>query len=114
MSGYDGVVFERDPLTRSTTIFHYDEATDRVTLEERSDITAIIETNKAIANTPELQPGRHSELKKVASIPMAMYQMLRNEWATRGLSYEERQAELRALLNNPDFRLLRTDNGHKI
>lgn len=114
MSGYDGVVFERDPLTKSTTIFHYDDATDRVTLEERSDITAIIETNKAISRTPELQSSRHSELKKVASIPMAMFQMLRNEWAARGLSYEERQAELRKLLNDPDYRLLRTDDGHTI
>jgi hypothetical protein len=114
VSGYDGVVFETDPLTRSVTIFHYDEDTGRVTLEERSDVTAIIENNKALQNTPELQPDRKSELRKVASIPMAMYQMLRNDWAKRGLGWEERQAEMRTLLNNPDFRLLRTDDGRKV
>lgn len=114
MSGYDGVVFETDPLTRSVTIFHYDNDTDRVTLEERSDITAIIENNMALSRTPELQPDRKSELRKVASIPMGMYQMMRNDWEKRGLGWDERQAEMRKLLNDPNYRLLRTDDGRSV
>ncbi len=114
MSGYDGVVFETDPLTRSVTIFHYDHETDRVTLEERSDVTGIIEANKMQQNSPELQSSKHSELRMVARIPQAMLQMMWNDWRARGLSWEERQAELRKLLNDPDYRLLRTDDGRSI
>lgn len=114
MSGYDGVVFETDPLTKSVTIFHYDNETDRVTLEERTDVTGIIEQNKMLQNTPELQSPRKSDLRKVASIPMAMLQMLKNEWRAKGLGWEERQAEMRKLLNDPDFRMLRTDDGRAV
>lgn len=114
MSGYDGVVFETDPITKSVTIFHYDHETDKITLEERTDVTAILEHNKMMQNAPELQSPRSSDLKHVATLPVGMLQMMRNDWAKRGLSWEERQAELRKLLNDPNYRLLRTDDGRPI
>lgn len=104
-------LFEKDPLTRSVQTFHYIDGTDKVVMQDTQDVTAIVEANKAVRNDPAMQPSKKSELRRVASIPMNIWQYLRTTWERQGLGWEERQAAMKRWLNDPDNRAFRTDNS---
>lgn len=105
------MIFDRDPLTRSLQRFHYDFSNDQVVIQDTQDVTALVEANKEVRNNPALQPSKKSELRRVASIPMNIWQHLRTTWERQGLGWEERQEAMKRWLNDPDNRAFRTDTS---
>jgi len=70
--------------------------------------TQILERNKALFNHNDgYTPSR--DMQRVASIPQAVIE----EYASRGINlfHPQYEPELRALLNNSDYRFLRTAPG---
>lgn len=59
-------VVDHDPLSGTTTYWHYDGATEETTVENVEDVEPLIEVNKARYNA-DYKPG--SEFRLVASIP---------------------------------------------
>jgi len=105
------MVFDRDPQTGTVQMFHYDEMTDKFTIEDRQDVSAILKTSAAIRSDSDLQASRKDEVRRVALIPMNILFQLRQTWNSLGLSWQERQDALRKFLNDPSFKAFRTDNS---
>lgn len=116
---HDGDVtffFDRDPLTKSTQYFHWDSEKEIGYIEDRQDVTAIIEQNKRDFNEatryrlPTL--GDKGLGRRVANIPMNILQQLMNERRKRDMSHEEWQQFLARWLDDPDNKVFRTDGSH--
>lgn len=105
------MVFDRDPQSGTVQMFHYDEATDRFSIEDRQDVSAILATTAAIRSDEDLQASRKNEVRRVALIPMNILFQMRQTWDSLGLSWQERQDALRKFLNDPSFKDFRTDNS---
>lgn len=91
-------------LTNTKTYHEYDEATDQSVITTSSDVTDIIESNKAQYNATDERAG-YSDLNKVASIPMNIYFDLKK----RGILND--QKKMKAWLNDSDNRYFRTRPG---
>ena len=105
------MVFDTDLPTKTVQVFHYDDLTDKVTIEDRQDVSALLEHNKAVRDDEQFRPKLNNELRRVASIPLNMLYQMRATWSAMGLSWEERQAELRRFLNDPTMSAFRTDRS---
>jgi hypothetical protein len=107
------LLFDRDPVTRSVELFHYDHTNDKFYIESKQDVTALIENNKAVQNDDSgtFAGNRKSEMRRVASIPLNVLYDLKRQWREQGLSWEERQAAMKRWLNDPDNRFFRTDSS---
>lgn len=101
----DSRLFDRDPLTGITRIFHYDDATEDSTIETISDVTDIIEDNKAYYNDVDERAGWKNEFMRVASIPMPLYFKMKEE----GIVGD--QKAMKKWLNDPDNKYFRTRPG---
>lgn len=108
------VLFETDPLTRSVTRFHYDDETDAVTLHTQVDVQPILDANKRASNDETMRPRAGNTFRRVASVPLDLLFAWRKEWRDRGMTWEERQADLAKRLNDSDLRYLRTDGGSRL
>ena len=93
-----------DPTTKRTEFFSYDELTDKVTIRTETDVTDIVEENKALYNAVN-ERTRFGEMTKVASIPMTLYA----ELSKSGKLFD--QAYMKRWLNDPDNRVFRTRPG---
>jgi hypothetical protein len=108
------LLFNKDPMTRTTQIFHYDDSNDTFTIEDRQDVTEVLEANKRDYNEatryrlPQLgDTGRLG--RRVANVPLNILAQWRREWRLKNFSHEEREQDLKKKLNDPDIRLFRTD-----
>lgn len=101
--------FDHDPLTQTTEFFHYDESTHKVTIETVTDDEAVIENNKRLANDGDgFLPSRDG--RRIASIPPNV----QLKWLTElgvDLMNKDHMPAVRRLLNDPDWRFLRTSPG---
>lgn len=96
-------IINKNPESLVTETFHED--TDgTVYLEQAQDVTAIVESNRALYNLSDGVP-RFGDGKRVASIPMVIYMDL----VKRGIAKD--QKKLRQWLNDPDNRAFRTLPG---
>ena len=97
-------LFDKDDALGITRIWHYDEETDKATIETRPDVSAIIEENKnEYAQIDER--ARWGEWTRVASIPMSVYFQLKREGKLDDDAYMKRW------LNDPDNRFFRVKEG---
>ncbi len=97
-------LFDKDDALGITRIWHYDEETDKATIETRQDVSAIIEENKnEYAQIDER--ARWGEWTRVASIPMSVYFQLKREGKLDDDAYMKRW------LNDPDNKYFRTRSG---
>lgn len=95
--------FSHDPLTGTTTTFHYDD-NGVVTIETQQDVTELVEHNKSsLASIDER--ARWGEMTRVASIPLPIYVELREKGILRD------QKAFKAWLNDPANRFFRTRPG---
>lgn len=97
-------VLDQDEETGKIELFHYDESTDRVTIETITDVTDIVEANKALFNE-HTSLDRYGDMTRVASIPMSLYFDLK----AKGIVGDDEK--MKAWLNNPDNRFFRTRPG---
>lgn len=67
-------LFDRDPLTGTTKIWHYDETTDQATIETIRDVQDHADINKAVRNEYDERARWASGVgNQVASIPLNVW-----------------------------------------
>lgn len=95
--------------------FHFDDLTDRVTLQKTQDCEPILEDNKRLQTEGDgYSPSR--ELRRVGRVPLNLIsQMLQQDgisephyWQWPGWAQNR---YLRKKLQDPDYRHLRTSSG---
>lgn len=98
-------LFDRNEETGITRVWHYDDTTEESHIETISDVTELIEDNKARFNSVDERAPYKNEFHRVASIPMNLYYKLKAE----GILGD--QKAMKKWLNNPDNRLFRVRPG---
>ena len=97
-----------DPAYGLTDAFHVNNDVD-FAVETRQDVEPILDNNKRLANDNDgYSPSR--ELRRIASIPLVIVEKWKNEMGV-DVFKKDHQAKVRALLNDPDWRYLRTSPG---
>lgn len=107
MSGSE--VLMSDPIAKIQTIFHpTDENGEKFVLEERQDVTELIDQNKRLYNSIDERARYKGTFNRVASIPLnVMLDCYRKGmFRSNKLSKEDK-----AFLNDPDNRFFRTRPG---
>lgn len=100
-------VVSTDPLTSSRVLFQPESDGSAFTLIDQQDATPIVEQNKLLQN---MGPhDRKSGVRRVASLPLNIWQQLQDTWRKQGLSWEDRQKAMRRFLADPDNAAFRTD-----
>lgn len=95
------------------TITHYDEASDRLTIERVQDVEPYLEQNKREYNAvPQKQQHKYKgEFVKVASIPNVVIE----QWMKEGINIfdpsPEMQKKIKGKLNSSEYQYLRTRPG---
>lgn len=99
-----------DPLTGLETIHHFDEVTHVTTIEHRQDVQCVIDKNKALHNTDYQRSGIKREWVHAATIPEIIQIKWKKEHGIEDVYAEEYWPKIKALLNSPDYRYLKTGN----
>jgi hypothetical protein len=109
-----GKIVDYDPHTGITETFVKDASTGKISINQAQDFSLITKLNTEQRNNA--QRGFKGEWHKVASIPLVMVEMWRNEMKAQGHSNpdplaKENKIWLMAKLNSRDFTKLRTKEG---
>jgi hypothetical protein len=96
--------FDRDPLTGTTTLYHYDHADDTFHFEDIRDDQALIDANRRQHND-KTDANWKGDMHKVASLPLAVWFKLKKE----GIIGDK--IAFRRWLNDPDNAAYRTRPG---
>lgn len=100
-------VVSTDPLTSSRVLFQPESDGSAFTLIDQQDAGPIIEHNKILKT---MGPhDRTSEVRRVASIPLVVWQKLQDDWRAQALSWEEKQRAMTRFLADPDNAAFRCD-----
>lgn len=111
-----GLTIEADPVSRSRSVFHFEDEggeRGRIIIEHVQDVEPIMERCKAIRGLERPHASKQFMLP-VASIPLEIWSDLQRKWNSLGLSWEERQAELKRFLNDPDNSIWKYDPSFKL
>lgn len=112
-------VLDYDPLTRTTTYHAYDDATKTTWIEEVQDVEPYIERNKrtqahdvggAMGMNDYFRQGVKNGWAHVATIPNGVI----HKWLVEkgvNLYNKDHWPKVRKLLNDPDWRYVRTGLG---
>jgi hypothetical protein len=101
-------VLASDPIAKIQTIFHpTNDVNGGYVLEERQDVTDLVETNKAVYNSID-QRAKHDTMNRYASIPLNLFfeQWGKGMWRGNKLGQEEKR-----WLNDNENRFFRTRPG---
>lgn len=100
-------LFDRDEELGVTRVFHYDDNDNEggFTIETESDVTQIVEENKADFNGTDERANWKKELHRVASIPMGLFLQMKAQGITTD------QKAMKKWLNDSDNRFFRTRPG---
>jgi hypothetical protein len=97
-------LFSHDELTGVTKYFHYDDDTDKFTIETVQPMDELLELNQLQRNE-QTRLHRFGDGKKVATIPMSIW----GEWMATGKDKDP--AFIKRWLNDPENRKYRTFLG---
>lgn len=97
---------EVENLTQKT---YYADGEGGLIIKSDTDVSAIIEANKAQYNATD-EKTRWGDWTKVASIPLAVFQELNQKGICRGFAVVDQKA-MKAWLNDPDNKYFRTRPG---
>jgi hypothetical protein len=105
-------VFDYDPFTGVTEIFHYDHLTGDAHIETHQDVGAALDNNKALANDDEYtKKGIKNEMWHYAFIPIVVQlQWLKKYGAENDPMRKGNEKLLFSLLNDREWRHLKTTN----
>jgi len=96
-------LLEFDPVTRTRSVFHYDNQDETFVISTEQDVAEIVDDNKALANQHD--GNWRGDMHRVASIPLSVWQELQR----KGIAKDK--AALRRWLNDSDNRCFRTRPG---
>lgn len=100
-----------DPLTRTETWHYYDALTDETYIEEVQDVQPYLERNKRLANDADYRAnGIKESWWHAASIPNAIITKWLREFGV-DVYNRDHWPRVKRLLNDPDYRYLRTGTG---
>ena len=101
-------LFDVDPLTGEVEYFHFDHDTGKFSIETVQDVEPVLDENHRLANSGD-GFNQARDLRRIASIPHVLYQA----WLSVGFDAlkPENAPMLRKLLNDADYRKLRTSPG---
>lgn len=102
----DSRLFDHDPITGVTEMFHYDDVTDTVTLELIQRVDERVYQAQYNAHSDHKATAWKGDWHKVASIPLVVYEDLRRQ----GIVDDD--AAFKRWLNDRDNRVFRTKPGH--
>ena len=98
---------EYDQATGMTEEHWFDENTNRLTIRRLQDVEETLNINQRQFNDASQRHG--DGIEQVARIPLVLIEKLQRE---KGLNwFRSTDKERRALLNDPDFKKLRTRPG---
>jgi len=97
-------LFDYDPLTGITRIWHWDTDTETATIETKQPVDDVFDHNKHLYNQNKRQTP-YGDMERMATIPMALYYDL----ARKGILYD--QKALKRWLNDRDNLVFRTRPG---
>lgn len=73
-------LFDADPVTKTRSFFHWNEAEEAAHIETLQDVTEVVEDNKGLYNLhDERAPWKGDGMHKVASIPLNVYADLQRQ-----------------------------------
>tara|TARA_R110000803_G_scaffold23517_3_gene57644 strand:+ start:3509 stop:3826 length:318 start_codon:yes stop_codon:yes gene_type:complete len=92
------------------TTLHLDQENNRLIVQNQFDAAPIIEANKIASNdgTGGWTPSRN--MRKVASVPLALLQL----WDSMGISPKKDRKEFLRRLNDSELSGFRTDGGSRL
>ena len=89
--------------------FHYSEADKQFSIETFADVGPVLSLNRAQANNGDgFTPSR--DMKHIARIPLVIVEKWKNELGVDVFN-KDHDKKIRQLLNDPDWRYLRTSTG---
>lgn len=102
-------------INNGTSTTSFIDNGDQLIVEQKQDISAIIEHNKALYNQSMDRKGwdgnnAFAPQNKVASIPLVVFAELEKQGITRGFQVLDMD-RFKAFLNNPDNQVFRTRMG---
>ncbi len=101
--------FDHDAEYGLTEFFHYDPSTNQFSIETVQDVEPILEENKrALNNGDGYTPSR--DMRKIASIPLNVLSLWKEKHGI-DIFDKNHEAGVKRLLNDPDWRYLRTAPG---
>lgn len=101
--------FGHDPALGVMESFHYDNSADNFIIETVADVGPVIENNKRLQNEGDgYSPSR--EWRRIAAIPNVIAEKWKNELGVDVFN-RDHFGKIRQLLNDPDYRFLRTSPG---
>jgi len=101
--------FDYDGMTGQAEFFHYNEENGAMTIETRQDVEPILNANKRAMNDGDgYTPSR--DMKRIASIPLNIVELWKEKYGIDLFNKNHAQG-VRRLLNDPDWRYLRTSGG---
>lgn len=99
-----------DPMTGLKTYFVWDATEEKWSMEYVHDVEPCIEENKALANTDYSANGRKANWWHVAQIPVGVQLKWLKEYGV-DLMDKNHWPRVKRLLNDPEWRYLRTGGG---
>ena len=103
-------LFDTDPLTGAIEHFHFDESEDKFTIHTVNDVEPVIERNKKLFNHDDGGWNSTRDGKRIASIPMEIILKWKQDYGV-DLFNRDHLPKVKQLLNDPDWRYLRTAPG---
>ena len=106
-------VMTYDPIRKKKTLVHHAYGEDTAIFQSITDVTDIIELNKAQYAITDERAGWKGDIHMVARIPLdTMFRLKQEGKIDRdGFATEEGSAQLMKLLDDPSYRDLRTRPG---
>lgn len=96
-------------VENNTVKSYYADGEGGLVIKSETDVSAIIESNKAQYNSTD-ENARWGDWTKVASIPLAVFQELNEKGICRGFAVVDQKA-MKAWLNDPSNKYFRTRPG---
>lgn len=101
-------ILDIDPLSRETTIHHYDDMEKKTYIEVVQDIEPFLERNKKLQLTPEYQArGKKQDFMHIATIPNNVIIILKEKHGVDVFNKDD-LPKLEKLLQSSEFKYLRT------
>jgi hypothetical protein len=101
-------LFDYDPLTRTTEIYHHDEMTGKTSIQTVQDAAPYLERNKKLANCSEYRAkGSKQEFMHIATIPNNVIVELKRKHGVDVFNNDDLPKLERLLMSN-EFKYLRT------